>query len=48
MFLSDHFKGINSFDYLEEYENVTKQFAEQILKDVFCEDKMVVSIVKGK
>lgn len=48
MFLSDYFKGINSFDYLEEYDSVTKEFAQQILKEVFCEDKMVVSIVKGK
>lgn len=48
MFLSDYFKGINSFDYLEEYKSVTKEYTEQILKEVFKEDKMVVSIVKGK
>ena len=47
MFLADKFKGINSFDYLEEYASVTKEFAEQILEEVFCEDKMVVSIVEG-
>lgn len=48
MFLSDYFKGINSFDYLEEYEQVTKEYADQVLKEVFREDNMVVSIVKGK
>lgn len=48
MFLADHFKGICSFDYLEEYKSVTKEYVEQILKEVFKEDKMVVSIVKGK
>ena len=48
MFLSDYFKGINSFDYLEEYNQVTKEFAEQILKDIFNEEKMVISIVETK
>lgn len=48
MFLADHMKGINSFDYLEEYETVTKEYADQILKEVFREDNMVISVVKGK
>lgn len=47
MFLADYFKGINSFDYLEEYEQVTVEYANQILKEVFDLEKMVVSIVKG-
>ena len=47
MFLSDYFKGINSFDYLEEYDSVTTEYANQILKEVFREDNMIVSIVKG-
>lgn len=48
MFLSDYFKGVNSFDYLEEFSTVTIEYAEQVLKEVFNEDKMVVSIVQGK
>lgn len=48
MFLADYFKGINSFDYLEEYNLVTVEYANQILKDLFNEDKMVLSVVKGK
>ena len=48
MFLSDYFKGINSFDYLEEYNQVTKEFATQILNEVFKEEKMVISIVESK
>jgi len=48
MFISDYFKGINSFDYIEEYNQVTKEFAEQILKDIFNEEKMVISIVEKK
>ena len=48
MFISDYFKGINSFDYLENFCQVTKEYAENVLKDVFDEEKMVISIVKGK
>ncbi len=47
MFLADHFKGINSFDYLEEIEGVTVEYLEQILKDVFKEEKMILSIIKN-
>lgn len=47
MFLSDYFKGINSFEYLEQYEQVTSDYTMQILNEVFNEEKMVVSIVHG-
>lgn len=47
MFLADYFKGINSFDYLEEMKGITVEYLEQILKDVFKEEKMVLSIVKN-
>ena len=46
MFLSDYMKGINSFDYLEEIENVNILYTEQVLKDLFKENKMVLSVVK--
>ena len=48
MFISDYFKGINSFDYLENFSQVTKEYAANILKEVFNEEKMVISIIKGK
>lgn len=48
MFMSDYFKGINSFDYIEKHGQVSKEYAEEILKEIFNEDKMVLSIVKGK
>ena len=48
MFLSDYFKGINSFDYLEECSNVSSEYAKVILEEVFDLDKMVISVVKGK
>lgn len=47
MFLSDYFNDINSFDYLEEMKGITVEYLEQILKDVFKEEKMVISIVKN-
>ena len=46
MFLSDYFKGINSFEYLEEINTLDVEYLNQVLKDVFKEDKMVLSIVK--
>ena len=48
MFLADNFKGINSFDYIEKFNNVTREFAEQILNEVFKDDKMALSIVRPK
>ena len=45
MFLVDNFKGINSFDYIEKFNNVTKEYAEQVLKDIFNLDMMGISIV---
>ena len=47
MFLADYFKGINSFDYLEEIEGINVEYLNQVLNDVFKEDKMVISIVKN-
>lgn len=47
MFLSDYFKGINSFDYLEEIEGINVEYLNQVLNFVFKEDKMVLSIVKN-
>ncbi|MDO5556328.1 MAG: insulinase family protein [Clostridia bacterium] len=48
MFVSDYFKGINSLDYIENYKQITKEYTYQILKEVFLEEKAVLSIVKGK
>ena len=48
MFLADSFKGINSFDYIEKFNTITKEYAEQILKEVFNEEKMGISIINPK
>ena len=47
MFLSDYFKGINSFEYLEEINTLDVEYLNQVLKDVFNEDKMVLSVVRS-
>ncbi|MCI8587707.1 MAG: insulinase family protein [Clostridia bacterium] len=46
MFLADSFKGINSFDYIEEIGSINIEYGEQILDNVFVENKMVLSTVK--
>lgn len=48
MFLSDYFKGINSFDYIEKYNTVTIEYTEQILKEIFDEKNSVLSVINVK
>ena len=47
MFLADYFKGINSFDYLEEISTINVEYLNQVLKDVFNEKNMILSVVKN-
>ena len=42
MLMADYFKGINSFEYIENHKQVTKEYAEKILKEIFDENKMVI------
>jgi len=46
MFLADFFKGINSFEYLDEITIINEQYVEQVLKEVFTEEKMILSVIK--
>ena len=48
MFISDYFKGINSFEYLENYNQITKEYVDQVLKEIFIEEKQVISIINQK
>ena len=48
MFLSDYFKGINSLDYIEQYQSVTAEYAKQILQELFDEKNSILSVVKTK
>ena len=47
MFLSDYFKGIISFEYLEEIEGINVEYVHQVLKDVFKNENMVISVIKN-
>ena len=47
MFLVDYFKGVNSFEYLEQIESVQYEEILQTLNEYFDENKMVLSVVKA-
>ena len=44
-FVNKYFKGSNLFDYIEEFETLNKEYLEEVLREVFKEDKKVISIV---
>ena len=48
MFLADYFKGINSFEYLEQIDLVNIDYTNQIAKELFNSNKMVLSVIKNK
>ena len=48
MFLADAMKRINSFDYIEKFNEVTKEYTETVLKNVFKTDNMIMSVVNCK
>jgi len=47
MFLADSFKGINSFDYLEQIESVNIDYTKQVLDELFNKEKTILSIVRN-
>lgn len=48
MLLSDYFKGIQSFDYIEQFQTVTLEYTSQVLQEIFDEKKCIMSLVKAK
>ena len=48
MLLSDYFKGIQSFDYIEQFQTVTLEYTKQILQEIFDEKKCIMSLEKTK
>ncbi len=46
MFLADSMKGINSFDYIEDFETVTKEYTQNVLNDIFKKENEAISIIK--
>ena len=45
MFASDFVKGINSFDYINEFEKIDEEYTKMILDKLFVEEKSVISVV---
>lgn len=48
MLLSDYFKGIHSFDYIEQFQTVNLSYTKEILQEVFDEKKCILSVIKTK
>ena len=48
VFINDYFRGINSFDYVDAYKNITVDYAKDVLDRHFDFSKMAVSIVENK
>ena len=46
MFVGDYFKGINSFNYIENYQQITVEYTMQILEEIFKEENTVISIIE--
>ena len=46
--ISNYFKNINIFDFFEEFDSLSKEYTERVLKEVFIENKKVISIVETK
>lgn len=46
VFINDYFRGINSFDYVDAYRNVSADYAKEVLNKHFDFSKMAVSIVE--
>lgn len=48
MFLADYFKGINSFDYIEQYNQVNMENVKEVLNQIFDEKNCILSVVNIK
>ena len=46
VFINDYFRGINSFDYVDAYKNVTIEYAKNVLDKHFDFNKMAISIIQ--
>lgn len=44
-FVSNYFRNTNPFDYFEEFDVLSKEYVEEILKEIFVEEKSVLSVI---
>lgn len=47
MFLSDTIKEVNSFDYVEKFDEVSLDYVTDVFNETFKEENMVLSVIKG-
>jgi len=47
-FIMNFFKGINSFEYIEEFSSLSIEDIQTVLNEIFNEEKMVLSVVNRK
>lgn len=47
-FLQNYFRNINPLDYFEEFSGLDKEYAMQILNEIFDNTKRIVSVIKPK
>ena len=48
MFVSDYIKGINSFEYMDKFDEIDVKYLKEILNELFIEENMVMSVISGK
>ena len=44
--IADYFKGISSFEYINEFKNIDKTYVENVLRELFIEENKVISVIK--
>lgn len=44
--VSDYFRNINSFEYFEEFGTISKDYVEDILRELFVDNMKIVSVIK--
>ena len=47
-FVTNYFKGINPFEYLEDYLTLSKEYVENVAKEIFDSKNMIMSIITPK
>lgn len=46
VFVSNYFRGVNSFEFVDAYKVIDKQYIEEILKEHFDFENMALSVIK--
>jgi predicted Zn-dependent peptidase len=43
--IADYFKGISSFEYINEFKVIEKSYVEKVLNELFVEENKVISVI---